>query len=66
MMPLESSVSDATIWSVTHKSSIMILEASFTLIRDAYSTGITYEDHNQSLIDKYVNSAGHRYYDLVL
>ncbi len=38
MMPLESSVSDTTIWSVALKSSIMILEASLTLIYDAHST----------------------------
>jgi hypothetical protein len=44
MTPLGSSVSGATIWSVTLESSIMILEASFTLICDAYSTGITYDD----------------------
>jgi hypothetical protein len=29
MMPLELSVSDATIWSITLESSITILEASF-------------------------------------
>ncbi len=29
MMPLESSVSDATIWSITLESLIMILEVSF-------------------------------------
>jgi len=44
MTPLELSVSDATIWSVTLESSITILEASFTLIYDVYSTGITYDD----------------------
>ncbi len=37
-MPLESSVSDANIWSATLESSITILEASFTLISDVYST----------------------------
>jgi hypothetical protein len=44
MMPLELFVSDATIWSATQDSSIMILEASFTLIYDVHSTGITYDD----------------------
>ncbi len=43
-MPLESSVSDATIWSNTLKASIMILDASFTLIYDFLSTVITYDD----------------------
>ncbi len=38
-MPLESSLSDATIWSVTLELSITILEASFTLIYNVYSTG---------------------------
>ncbi len=40
MTPLESSVSDATL-----ELSITILEASFTLVYDVYSTGISYEDH---------------------
>ncbi len=44
MMPLESSVSDATILGITLESSIMILEMSFTLIYDVYSTSITYDD----------------------
>ncbi len=38
---LELSVSDTTIWRVTLESSITILEASFSLIYDVYSTGIT-------------------------
>ncbi len=42
MTPLELSVSDATIWRVTLGLSIMILEASFTLIYDVYSTAIPY------------------------
>jgi hypothetical protein len=46
MSPLELSVSDATIWSVTLESSITILEASFTLFYFVYSTGIAY-DHRQ-------------------
>jgi hypothetical protein len=36
MTPLEPSVSDATIWSITLESSIMILEVSFTLMYDVY------------------------------
>ncbi len=44
MMRLESSVSDATILSITVELSIMTLEASFALIYDVYSTGIIYED----------------------
>jgi hypothetical protein len=44
MMPLELSVSDAIICSGTLESSIMILEASFTIIYDVYGTGITYCD----------------------
>ncbi len=43
-MTLELSVSDAPIWSITLESSIMILEASFTLIYHVYSTGITFDD----------------------
>jgi hypothetical protein len=37
-------VSDATIWSATIESSIMILQASFMLIYDVYFTGIAYDD----------------------
>ncbi len=44
MMPLELSVSDATIMSIAVESSIMFLEASFTIIYDVYSTGVTYDD----------------------
>jgi hypothetical protein len=43
-MPLEMSVSDATIWSITLESSNTIQEASFTLIHDVYSTGVTYDN----------------------
>ncbi len=42
----ELSVSDTKIWSITLELSIMILEASFTLIYDVYSTGITYDDRH--------------------
>jgi hypothetical protein len=41
MTPLESSLSDTTVWSVILELSIMILEVIFTLIDDDYSTGIT-------------------------
>ena len=43
MTPLESSVSDATIWSATLDTSITFLDASFTLIYEVYSAGITYD-----------------------
>ncbi len=49
MMTQELSVSDATIWSVTLESLLMILmiiKASFTLIYDVYITGITYDNCN--------------------
>ncbi len=49
-MPLESSVSDATVWIITLELSIMILKVSFTLIYDVYSTGITYDEH-QSIVN---------------
>jgi hypothetical protein len=44
MMPLEQSVSDATIWSVTLDLLIMILETSFTLNCGVYNKSITYDD----------------------
>ncbi len=50
MTPLELSVSDATVWSVTLELSIMILEVSFLLIYDVYSTGVTYDDHQLTII----------------
>jgi hypothetical protein len=50
MMPLELSVSDATIWNITLELSIMILEASFTLIYYAYSTGVTYDDYQLMIV----------------
>jgi hypothetical protein len=49
MMPLESSVSDAKIWSITQELSIMILEAPFTLIY-VFSTDITYNNHQLMII----------------
>jgi hypothetical protein len=51
MMPLKSLVCDAIVWSITLDSSIMILEASFTLICDVYRTGITYDDRNVFIIE---------------
>jgi hypothetical protein len=50
MMTLELSVSDVTIWSITVESLIMILEASFILIYDVYSTGITYDDRQLKIV----------------
>ncbi len=41
MMPIEASVSDGTIWSITLELTITILEALFTLIYYVYSTYIT-------------------------
>ncbi len=46
----DTSVSDATIWSITLDLSIMILEVSFTVIYDVCSTGITYDDHQLTVI----------------
>jgi len=48
--PLESSVSGAIIWSITLELSITILPASFTLINDVYSKGITYDDRNMFIV----------------
>jgi len=45
MTPLESSVSDATIWSITLELSIMIQEAPFAIIYDVYSIGIIYDNY---------------------
>jgi len=50
MIPLELLVSDATIWSITLELSIAILEVQFTLNKDAYSTGITYDDCQLTII----------------
>ncbi len=46
---IEPSVCDATIGSITLVSSIMFLEASFMLIYDVYSAGITYDDHQMTI-----------------
>ncbi len=43
-MPPELSMSDAKIWSITLESSIMIVEASVSLIYCVLSTGINYDD----------------------
>jgi hypothetical protein len=50
MTPLELSASDATIWSITLELSSTVLEASFTLIYNVYSTGITYDDHKLTIV----------------
>ncbi len=44
MAPLDLSVNDITIWNITLESSIMILEASFTLNYDVDGTGIIYDN----------------------
>ncbi len=49
-MPLELSVSDTTIWIIILELSIMILQVSFTLIYDIYSTGITYDANRNMFI----------------
>ena len=56
MMPLELSVSDSTIWSVTLELPIKILEASFSLYFDVYSTDITCDNHHLT-IDKFMEQA---------
>jgi hypothetical protein len=50
MKPLELSDSNAEIWSVTLALSITNLEASFSLIYDVYRTGISYDDHQLTII----------------
>jgi hypothetical protein len=50
MTPLESSVSDGTIWSVTIKLSITILEASFTIVYDVYSISVTYDNRQLMIV----------------
>jgi len=58
MTSQESSVNDATLKSVTLGSTIMILEVSFALIYDVYSTSISYDDCQLMIIIVY--STGHR------
>jgi hypothetical protein len=48
-------VSDATIWSITLESSIVTLEASFSLGHYVYNTGVTngdlsIDDHNMFIV----------------
>ncbi len=50
MIHLELSVSDATIWSINLELSVMILEASLSLICDTYGKGITYNDHQLFIV----------------
>jgi hypothetical protein len=55
MMPLESAVSDTTIWSITYihtllESSIMLLESSIMLLENIYSTGITDDDRHMAIV----------------
>ncbi len=57
-MPLESLVSDATIWSITQEASITILEASFRLIYDVYRRGITYDNHQLMIFMFIVQTKG--------
>jgi hypothetical protein len=50
MTPLELSVSDATIQSITPESSTTILEVSFSLTYDVYGTGIAYDDQQLTIM----------------
>jgi len=50
MMPIEASVSDGTIWSITLELTITILEALFTLIYYVYSTDITNDNHQLMIV----------------
>jgi hypothetical protein len=50
MMPLELSIRDATIESITQNLLIVILEESFYHIYDAYSAVITYDDYQLKII----------------
>jgi hypothetical protein len=50
MMPLESSVSDTTIWSVTLELSTTILGVSYTLSYDVFSKNNTYENHQLTIL----------------
>ena len=61
MMPLELSVSDATIWSITLKVINQNLRGiiyahlcSFMLIYDVYSAGVTYDNHQLIIICLYM------------
>jgi hypothetical protein len=61
MTPLELSVSDTTIWSITLELSNTILVVLFTTINDAYGKGITYDDRQLTII---VYGTGHWYFVL--
>ena len=50
MTPLELSLSNVTVQSITLELSITILEASFSLIYDAYGRGITNDDYQLIII----------------
>jgi hypothetical protein len=43
-------MSDATIWSVTLEFPNLIPESPFSLIYDVYSTGVTYDDCQLTII----------------
>ncbi len=43
-------MSDAKIYSINVESTITIFEASFTLIQEVYSTGITYDKHQLTIL----------------
>jgi hypothetical protein len=53
MTLIESSVNDATIWSITLDLPIMTLKASFALICDVYNTSVNYYDHNVECMMEY-------------
>ncbi len=46
---LESSLSDITIWNVTIVLLITVLEVSFTLNFDVYSTVVTFDDRQLTI-----------------
>jgi hypothetical protein len=50
MKPVESSVSNASIWNIYVELSITVLEASFALIDDVSSTDITYDDGQLAIV----------------
>jgi hypothetical protein len=39
-------LNDATSWSITLESSIMLLESSFMLLENIYCTDVMHDDHN--------------------
>ncbi len=44
-------VNDATSWSITLESSIMLLESSIMLLENIYSTRITHGDRNMFILE---------------